>query len=91
MARIQLVLPDSDRDRFVHEAKKENLSLSEWLRLAAKARVEAANDKSGFASPSELAAFFGACDEVEEDGPEPDWQEHLSVINQSKRRGSTET
>jgi hypothetical protein len=38
MARIQLVLPDEDRDRFVHAANAEGVSLSEWLRLAARER-----------------------------------------------------
>jgi len=35
MARIPLVMPDEDRDRFVHEAREEGVSLGEWLRLAA--------------------------------------------------------
>ena len=32
MARVQLVMPDEDRDRFVHQAKREGMSLSAWLR-----------------------------------------------------------
>ena len=36
MARIQLILPDEDRDRFQHQAKREGLTMSAWLRAAAK-------------------------------------------------------
>ena len=28
MARVQLVIPDEDRDRFVHQARKEGMTLS---------------------------------------------------------------
>ena len=40
MARVQLVMPDEDRDRFVHQAKREGMSLSAWLRVAAHERLE---------------------------------------------------
>ena len=40
MARIQLVLSDEDRDRFVHQARREGKTLSEWLRTAARRRLE---------------------------------------------------
>ena len=35
MARVQLVMPDEDRDRFVHQAKREGMSPQ---RLAASGR-----------------------------------------------------
>lgn len=31
MARVQLVIPDEDRDRFVNQARKEALTFSAWL------------------------------------------------------------
>jgi hypothetical protein len=36
-----------------------------------------------------LKAFFMACD-AREHGREPDWKEHLAVIEQSKRAGMAE-
>ena len=32
MARVQLVIPDEDRDRFVHQAQRTGMTLSAWLR-----------------------------------------------------------
>ena len=40
MARVQLVMADDDRDRFVHQARQEGMSLSAWLREAARERLE---------------------------------------------------
>ena len=36
MARVQLIIPDEDRDRFVRQARGEGLTLSAWLRAAAR-------------------------------------------------------
>ncbi len=35
MARVQVVIPDEDRDRFVHQARCEGMTLSVWLRAVA--------------------------------------------------------
>ena len=40
MARVQLVMPDADRDRFVDQARREGMSLSAWLQVAARERLE---------------------------------------------------
>ena len=40
MARVQLVIPDEDRDRFVHQARREGMTLSAWLRTAARERLK---------------------------------------------------
>ena len=42
MARVQVVIPDDDRDKFAQQAKEEGLSLSAWLRAAARERLRAA-------------------------------------------------
>ncbi len=39
MARVQLIIPDVDPDRFVHQARKEGMTFSAWLRAAACARL----------------------------------------------------
>jgi hypothetical protein len=91
MARIQLVMPDEDRDRFVHEARREGISLSEWLRIAARERVERTRSLARFTNRKEVAEFFAECDRTRDEGTEPDWDDHLAVINDSRRRGAAKT
>lgn len=88
MARVQLVIPDEDRDRFVRQARLEGMSLSEWLRTAARDRLEIRQRSDPLESPADLDAFFRMCDELEGPGVEPDWEEHLTVINESLERGA---
>ena len=52
MARVQLVIPDEDRDRFVRQARSEGMTLSEWLRFAAHRRLEEQQRSHSFESPS---------------------------------------
>ena len=91
MARVQLVIPDEDRDRFVHQARREGLTLSAWLRSAARARLEEGQGPARFESAEELAAFFRECDALPGPDREPDWEDHLRVIEESWRRGATAT
>ena len=88
MARVQLVIPDEDRDRFVHQARREGMTLSAWLRNAARDRLHAQQRIEPFNSPADLEEFFRKCDELEGPRYEPDWEEHLEVLAAS-RRGST--
>ncbi|MDE0071046.1 MAG: hypothetical protein OXO48_15120 [Caldilineaceae bacterium] len=41
-------------------------------------------DRSSFATSEDVASFFRACDELEGPGAEPDWSEHLRVVNSSR-------
>ncbi len=91
MARVQLVIPDEDRDRFVHQARSEGMTLSAWLRTAARQRLEEQQRSHPFASPEDLAGFFRACDSLEGPGREPDWEQHLAVIDESRRRDASGT
>ncbi len=91
MARVHIVVPDEDRDRFVHQARREGMTLSAWLRAAARARLEERNQVQRFESPEDLEAFFRACEAVEGPEAEPDWSEHLRVINESRASGTTGT
>lgn len=40
-----------------------------------------------FRSAADVRAFFAACDAREGSGVEPDWEQHLRVINESRSRG----
>ncbi len=70
-------MPNVDRDRFVDHARREGMSLSAWMRAAARECIEARQRVKLFESP--------------EDGPEtePDWGEHLRVMNESRAAGGT--
>ncbi len=91
MARVQLLIPDEDRDRFVRQAREEGLTLSAWLRAAAGERLESRRRADRFTSPETVEAFFSACDALEGPEREPDWDEHLSVIDESRRPSSIVT
>ena len=91
MARVQLVIPDEDRDRFVHQARKEGMTLSAWLRTAARDRLQERQQSKPFQSPADLEEFFHACDSLESPETEPDWGQHLDLIDQSRRRGASHT
>lgn len=39
MARVQLMIRDEDKKRHTHQARKEGLTLSAWLRAAAEVRL----------------------------------------------------
>ena len=91
MARVQLVIPDEDRDRFVHQARTEGMTLSAWLRTAARQRLEEQQRSHPFQSEEDLEGFFRACDALEGPGREPDWEQQLAVIDESRRRGLSST
>ncbi len=91
MARVQLVIPDEDRDRFVHQARREGMTLSAWLRAAARERLQERQHAKPFQSPEDLEEFFRTCDSLEGPETEPDWDQHLDLINQSRRRGASDT
>lgn len=91
MARVQLVIPDEDRDRFVHQARREGKTLSAWLRAAAHQRLRRQRRDGAFKGTADLEEFFKTCDALGGPGREPDWEEHLALINDSRHRGATGT
>ena len=62
--------------------------MSAWLRAAARERLENRQRADRFMSSAEVEAFFLACDALEGPEREPEWDEHLSVIAESRRRNS---
>ena len=87
MARVQLVIPDKDKARFVNQAQSEGLSLSAWLRSAARDRFHKGQARAKFKSVEEMREFWEKCDAAAGPGREPDWEEHLKVINASRMSG----
>ena len=62
MARVHITIPDEERDRFVHQARSEGMSLSAWLRLAAWERLREHRTVPTFSSVEEIESFFDSCD-----------------------------
>ena len=91
MARVQLVMSDDDRERFVHQARREGVSLSAWLRAAARECLEARDHARLFESPEDVMEFFRSCATLEGPETELDWSNHLRVINESRGRGVART
>ena len=59
--------------------------MSAWLRAAAEDRIGRRQRGKPFASVDELNEFFAECDARAGPEPEPDWEEHLAIINESRR------
>lgn len=91
MARVQLVMPDADRDRFVDQARREGMSFSAWMRAAARECLEARQRVELFKSPEDVREFFRSCAALDGPETEPDWSEHLRVMNESRAAGATGT
>lgn len=83
--RIQVIVDEAEREAFRAQATAEGASLSEWLRDAGRERL-ARRQPSQLRNEEALRAFFSACDE-RESGREPDWDEHLRVIERSRGEG----
>ena len=88
MARVQLLIPDEDHARFAHQARSEGMSLSAWLRAAASECLDRRSPTERFKSRADAERFFAACDAREGSGEEPDWEQHLAVIRESRGRGA---
>ena len=84
MARVHITIPDDDRDRFFSQARREGMTLSAWLRAAAHERLESRTQLRRLRTPDELETFFRACDADAGPGREPDWEEHLATMRESR-------
>ena len=82
MARVQLVIPDADRERYLMQARREGMTFSAWLRAAAEERLEKGRQTKRFESVEELREFFRECSKREGDTPEPDWEETKRIIGE---------
>lgn len=85
MTRIHLVIDEREREAFRASASAAGLSLSEWLRLAARDRLERERPQD-IRNVDDLDRFF-AEQSQRESGAEPDWEQHLEVMTGSRRTG----
>ena len=87
--RVQVILSEEEKARFLREARRQRMSLSAWLRHTALERL-AAVESRGLTTRADIRSFFEACDRREA-GQEPDWDEHLRVITRSRGQGASDT
>ena len=71
-----------------YQARMEGMSLSAWLRAAARQRLADKQRFVPFESAEDLQRFFRECDALEGPKLEPDWEEHLEGVNESRRGGT---
>ena len=103
MVTVQLAISDDERARVARQAERDGVTVAEWLTTAALQRLrqrEGGHDgvrlrdslparysKEPFKSDEELAEFWRHCAAINGPGREPDWEEHLKVINESRSKG----
>ncbi len=87
--RVQVVMDEIEREAFRQAAAREGMSLSNWLRRAARDRLDSAAVPE-LSSVENLRAFFQECD-AREQGREPVWQQQRAVIEESKAKGRSAT
>jgi hypothetical protein len=81
--RVQVLLEEEEKELFAQEAQRAGMSLSAWIREAGKERLKSRPARLKLETPDDLRAFFASCDSRNE-GREPDWEEHLRVLERSK-------
>ena len=84
-ARIHLVIEEHERDAFRARATAQGTSLSEWIREAARERLERERPME-IKTVADLDRFF-AERTAAETGVEPDWEQHLQVLERSRLSG----
>ena len=84
-ARIHLVIDERERDAFRACAAAEGLTLSAWLREAARERLERERPME-IKTIADLDRFFAERAGAET-GMEPEWAQHLEVMGRSRRIG----
>ena len=87
--RVQVLLDEVEREAFRALARREGLSLSAWLRRAGKEKLLAKEQRKPIYDKDSLDRFFVACD-GQGHGNEPDWEDHLKVINRSRASGQAD-
>ena len=103
MAQVHIEISDEEHERFLQQAEQDGITLSEWMKNAARKRCnerqvqeerrvhEPFASRKPFKSVEELEAFFRYCDTLEGPEREPDWEDHLEVINKGKMSGWADT
>jgi hypothetical protein len=88
--RVQVILKPEEKVRLQRQAEREGTSLSAWLRQVALERLAQSAEAESLGSVPQLRDFWKRCAAIEE-GQESDWEQQRSVIEHSRRSGTSET
>lgn len=91
MAKRQFLLPDPDQDRLLQRACKQGLSSTGPARTAASLVTGTVSRRESSGASTDLEDFFERCSRLEGPGVEPDWKQHLAVMNESRSLGVSQT
>ncbi len=86
VTRIHFLLDEAEKERYRRQAARQGTSLAAWLREAAREKLVAAERRTRIYTLEDLRGFFELCD-AREPRKEPDWEEHIRVIERSIRSG----
>ncbi len=89
-SRIQVVLDPAEREAFRAQARRERLSLSAWMKAAARDRLAAAQEVPFPFDAAGLDAFFADCD-ARRTGHELDWEDAKQLVAEGLASGRSET
>ena len=87
--RVQVVMEHSEQEVYRQNARLRGMSLSAWMREAAREKLASEQSRRRIDGVDELREFFAECDR-QEDGTEPSWEQHREVIEGSKRSGEAD-
>jgi hypothetical protein len=87
--RLHILLPPDEKERYREIAEAQGLNLSDWVRMAVREAAERYGGGPGLQDPEELRRFFEASDRTHGPGAgtEPDWEEHLRLLEEGKVEG----
>ncbi len=87
MPRIQVILSESEAARLKGQAARDGSSLSAWMREAALSRLEQSGNARTLHNREDLETLFQSCDQRHgELGHEPDWEDHLNILEGSRTK-----
>ena len=89
MVRIELEVPEDERERFARQAQREGKTLDAWLISVARQHspLPKPPEPEPFKSVEELMSFLEESSQMSGLEREPDWEEHLRNIDESRRQG----
>lgn len=86
--RVQVILDNEHKVLIEHQARREGLSLSAWIRRAALAQLEAQRRARRV---DDLESFFAEINSRPDEALEPDWEVVKAQLAEDKAAGDTGT
>lgn len=87
--RLHILLTAGEKERYREIAEAQGLNLSAWVRRAVREAAARYGEETKLRTPEDLRRFFDGIDAARDpsEGPEPDWEDHLRLVEEGKRGG----